>query len=564
MLELIRDYFPEYRHYRGRLALAFIGMLMVAGASAGIAWMMKPLLDEVFVKRNIELLHWLPMLVVLAYLAKGLGAFTQAYMMSYVGQDIVRKVRDRLLAHMLRLELGFFHRHHSGDLISRITADTGRIQGAVSTSLATLLRETLTAAALIGVVIYQSPTLSFITLVVIPAAYYPVALISRKLKRISHMSQERTATLTMSLAEAFNHVEAIKAYHTETFEADRFAHANRALFAANIRSARTAGLVVPVMELFASFSAALVIYVGGRQVIEGQLSVGEFFSFMTALLMAIDPIRRISSTYTQFQDAVAANERIKAMLALTPEPLRGERALDDVDSIALEGAELRHGERCVLRGIDLSARKGEVIALVGGSGGGKSSIAALLLRFFEARAGRVRINGHDIGEYRLDAVRRRIALVSQRIHLFNDSIAANVAYGAEIDEARVVAALRKANILDHVAGLEHGIHTRLNEAGSNLSGGQRQRIAIARALYRDPRVLILDEATSALDNASEAAILATLRELAPDIITIIIAHRLKSVEQADRIYLIQDGRVACVGGRDELLRDCAEFRGLYR
>ncbi len=564
MLELIRDYLPEYRHYRGRLVLAFIGMLMVAAAAAGIAWMMKPLLDEVFVNRNTELLHWLPMLVILAYLAKGLGTFTQAYMMSYVGQDIVRKVRDRLLAHMLRLDLGFFHRHHSGDLISRVTADTGRIQGAVSTSLATLLRETLTAAALIGVVIYQSPTLSFITLVVIPAAYYPVALISKKLKRISHTSQERTATLTMSLSEAFNNVEAIKAYHTETFEADRFAHANRALFAANIRSARTAGLVVPVMELFASFSAALVIYVGGRQVIEGQLSVGEFFSFMTALLMAIDPIRRISSTYTQFQDAVAANERIKAMLALTPEPVRGERALDDIDAIALEGAELRHGERRVLRGIDLSARKGEVIALVGGSGGGKSSIAALLLRFFDASAGRVRINGHDIGEYRLDAVRRRIAIVSQRIHLFNDSIAANVAYGAEIDEPRVVAALRKANILDHVAGLEHGIHTRLNEAGSNLSGGQRQRIAIARALYRDPRVLILDEATSALDNASEAAILATLRELAPDIITIIIAHRLKSVEQADRIYLIEDGRVVCAGGRDALLRDCAEFRELYR
>lgn len=564
MLELIRDYLPEYRHYRGRLTLAFFGMLLVAAASAGIAWMMKPLLDEVFVKRNTELLQLLPLLVILAYLAKGLGAFTQAYMMHYVGQDIVRKVRDRLLAHMLRLDMRFFQRHHSGELISRVITDTTRIQSAVSTSLATMLRETLTAAALIGVVIYQSPMLSFITLVVIPAAYLPVAHLSRKLKRIAHTAQERTAGLTTHLAEAFHNVEAIKAYHTEAFEAKRFSEINQALFTANVRSARTAGLVVPVMELFASFSAALVIYIGGRQVIEGELSVGEFFSFMTALLMAIDPIRRLSSTYTQFQDAAAANERIKAMLAKPPERFQGERELGDVTEIAMEGVTLRHGEQTVLHNIDLIARKGEIIALVGASGGGKSSIAALLLRFFDASAGRVCLNGHDIREYRLDAVRKRIAIVSQQVHIFNASIAANVAYGETIDPARVTAALAQANLLDEIARLPYGIDTLLDEAGSNLSGGQRQRIAIARALYRDPRVLILDEATSALDNISEAAILQTLRALAPNLITIFIAHRLKSVEHATRIYLIEGGRVRCVGPRDVLLRDCAEFRALYR
>jgi len=564
MLEMIRSYLPQYRHYRGKLTLALLAMLMVAGASAAIAWMMKPLLDEIFIAKNTALLYVLPLAIILIYMVKGVGAFIQEYMMSYVGQDIVRKVRDHLLSHMLLLDMAFFHRHHSGELISRITADITRIQNAVSSSLATLIRESFTALALIGVVIYQSPKLSFITLVVLPAAYYPVSLLARRLKRISHCSQEQNSRVTANLSEMFSNVEAIKAYHTERFEAERFSRANRELFTVNIRSVRTAGLVVPVMELFASFSAALVIFIGGRQVIDGSLTVGGFFSFMTALLMAVDPMRRISSTYAQFQDAVAAHERIQTMLALRPEVDGGTLVLDDARDLEVRGVTLSYGDKPALRGIDLAARKGEVIALVGGSGGGKSSIAGLLLRFFEPDSGEVRLEGRDIREYTLGSVRQRVAIVTQRVHIFNDSVAANVAYGEAIDETRVIAALEKADIYSYVAALEQGIHTPLNEAGTNLSGGQRQRIAIARALYRNPCVLILDEATSALDNASEGAILATVRAIAPETITLIIAHRARSVEIADRIYLIDHGMVVCHGNRESLMRDCAAFRELYR
>ncbi len=564
MFELMRAYWPEYRHYRGKLALAFVAMAMVAGASAAIAWMMKPLLDDIFIDKDTTLLYSLPVFIVLAYLAKGTGTFVQAYTMSFVGQDIVRKVRDRLLGHLLHSDLAFFHRHHSGQLISRITNDIGRIQNAVSTNVATVAREGLTAAALISVVIYQSPTLSFITLVVIPAAFYPVSLISRRLKRIAHTTQERNAELTTNLSEMFANVEAIKAYHTEDFEAGRFARTNQACFEVNMKSVRTGGLVVPVMELFASFSAAAVIAIGGRQVIDGSLTVGAFFSFVTALFMAVDPIRRLSQTYAQFQDAIAAQERIQALLALKPEVRGGERTLVDIGEIVFDHVGLAYDDKPALRGVDLVARKGEIVALVGGSGGGKSSIASLLLRFFDATTGALRLDGRDIREFTLASVRAQVAIVTQRVHIFNDSIAANVAYGMRLDEGRVVAALQKANIWAHVAGLPEGIHTRLNEAGTNLSGGQRQRIAIARALYRDPHVLILDEATSALDNQSEAAILETVRGLAPDIVTIVIAHRLKSVEVADRIYLIQDGEVICQGSKAELMRDCAHFRELYQ
>ncbi|OYY95339.1 MAG: ABC transporter permease [Hydrogenophilales bacterium 28-61-23] len=564
MFELIRAYWPEYRHYRGKLLLAFIAMTMVAGSSAAIAWMIKPLLDEILVHKNEAMLYVLPVYIVLAYLVKGVGAYVQLYTMGFVGQDIVRKVRDRLLNHLLHLDLAFFHRHHSGELISRVTGDIGRIQNAVSNSMATVIRETMTAVALIGVVIYQSPALAFISLVVIPAAYVPVNLISRRLRRVSHTTQARNAELTASLSEMFSNVEAIKAYHTETFEANRFAQVNQSCLDISMKSVRIGGLVVPVMELFSSFTGAAVIAVGGMQVIDGSMTVGAFFSFMTALFMAVDPIRRLSQTYTQFQDAVAAHERIHAMMTLDPEVRGGERELQDVSSIDFDNASLAYGDKTALREVSLEVRKGEVIALVGGSGGGKSSIASLLLRFFDATAGLVSVNGQDIRAYSLTSVRARIAIVTQRVHIFNDSIAANVAYGAVLDEERVIAALRKANLWEHVASLPEGIHTQLNEAGTNLSGGQRQRIAIARALFRNPSVLILDEATSALDNQSEAAVMDTIRAIAPEIIIIVIAHRLKSVELADRIYLIQDGQVICQGKQAELLRDCVHFRELYQ
>lgn len=564
MITLIRCYWPEYRHYRGKLMAALVAMVMVAGASAAIAWMMKPLLDEILINKNTQMLMFLPLFIMAAYLVKGVGAYVQLTTMSYVGQDIVRKVRDRLLTHLLHLDLDFFHRFHSGELISRVTNDIGRIQSAVSSNLATLVREALSAVALIGVVIYQSPSLAFITLVVIPAAYFPVERISRRLRKISHTTQVHSATLSTNLSEMFANIEAIKAYHTEEFEAGRFARTNRALLDINMKSVRIGGLVVPVMELFSSISGAIVIGLGGKAVIDGSLTAGAFFSFMTALFMAVDPIRRLTQTYAQFQDAIAAHERIQSMLALTPEVKSGETELRDVASLSLRQTSLSYGGKDALRAIDLDARKGEVIALVGGSGGGKSSVASLLLRFYDATAGQVELNGQDIRNYSFTSVRARIAIVTQRVHIFNDSIAANVAYGANIDEARVIEALKKANIWAHVESLPEGIHTQLNEAGTNLSGGQRQRIAIARALFRAPCVLILDEATSALDNQSEAAILETIHSLAPEIITIIIAHRLKSVEIADRIYLIQDGQVVCQGDKTELMRDCVHFQELYR
>ncbi len=562
MIRFLRGYLPEYRHYTIRLLLALLGMVLIAGSTAAIAWLMKPLLDEILIERDLTTLYTLPLWVVLAYLIKGGSSYLQIYQMSHIGQDIVRKVRDRLFSHLLTLDIPFFHHHHSGELLSRVTNDINRIQNAVSINLATLVRDSLTATALIGVVIYQSPLLAFFVLVVIPTAYFPVSMIARRLKRISHTVQERNADLTTHLNESFGNIEAIKAYSSERYEQRKFAETNRDFFWINLKAVKYTSLVIPVMEFFAALSAAAVIYIGGRQVIDGSLTAGAFFSFLTALLMSLDPLRRVSSTYSQFQDAIAAQERIDQLLQLPPEHDPGGNALSQCQRLSFQRVSLHYDGEQALSDIDLEAHQGEIIGLIGSSGSGKSSTVNLLLRFFEPTSGEIRINGEPLQRYQLAALRNQIAMVTQQIHIFNDTIAANVAYGEEIDTARVDLALQQANLADYVATLPAGVETPLQESGTNLSGGQRQRIAIARALYRNPSILIFDEATSALDNQSEAAITHTIHTLCKNRITIIIAHRLSSVAGVDRLYLFDRGEVVCSGTTAELQQHCASFRAL--
>lgn len=564
LIEFLKNYLPYYKHYRTRLIVAFISMVLVAMATASIAYMVKPLLDEIFINKDETLLYILPLFVILAYIVKGVGTYIQAYYMSYIGQDIVRQIRDKLLNHILKLEFSFFHKYHSGELLSRVTNDVNRIQDAISLNLANFIRETITAIALITIVFYQSPKLALFVFIVIPASYYPVMVISKRLKKISHLSQEKNSDLTSSLSEIFSNIEVIKSYNTEEYESKKFAKFNKSFFDINMKSVRTSELVVPIMELFAAISAAAVIIIGGKSVIDGQMSVGSFFTFMTAMFMAVDPVRRVSVSYSKFQDAVAAHERIEALMHLSTERSSGGKGLASVDSLVFDSACLKYDEAAAIESIELSIKKGDIVAFVGGSGGGKSSTINLILRFFDASSGRVLINGEDLKSYDLHALREKISIVTQRIYIFNDTVAANVAYGEEIDEKRVINALKRANIYEHVESLENGIYTVLSEAGTNLSGGQRQRIAIARALYKEPQILILDEATSALDNQSEDAIIETINKISKDIITIIVTHRLKPVNIANSVYLFKEGKIACRGTKEQLLQNCEEFKELHQ
>lgn len=556
---LVLPYYKDYLFYFG---LAILGMVLSATGAASSAYLVKPVLDEIFVNKDINLLYLLPYAIILVYALKGGGKYIQVYYSALIGQDIIRRVRDKLLKTMLNLDLSFFHRFRSGELISRNVNDVERIRLVVSTMIPEIGRQGLTAIGLLGVVIYQSPKLSFFALIVIPLVIIPLRMIAKKLKKISHSSQEKTSDITSKLTEIFNNIEIIKAHAAEDYEHKIFSKENFSFYKLNMKTTKVSELSGPLMEVIGAIGVCLVIMVGGREVIEGGLSVGSFFSFLTALFMLYTPLRRISTLYNQMQDAIAASERILYIFDEKPTILAlGNEKIEDIKTLAFEKVTLKYGESLALRGIDFKIEKGQKLALVGDSGGGKSSIVNLLVRFFDPTSGKILINGIDNKKFNLNSLHEAIAIVTQRVYIFNETIATNVAYGKEIDEKKVIESLKQANAWEFVEEIG-GINVKLDEQGTNLSGGQRQRIAIARALYTNPKVLIFDEATSALDSKSEQKITDAIDKISEDRIVIIVAHRLSTIKQADKIAVLRHGKIVSMGTEEHLLSNCLEYQKL--
>ncbi len=563
-ITLLRHFSPYFGEYKEKLFLAILGMIMTAAGTALTAYMIKPVLDRIFIEKNAHLLYILPFGIVAVYALKSLGTYLQAYYSAYIGQDIVRRIRDRLVRHILSFEIGFFHTMRSGELISRTVNDVERVRNVVSGMIPVMLREMLTILFLTLYIFYLNPRMALISVVFIPLAAKPLSILTKKMKRLSTSSQEMLSNLTARLSEIFNNIEMIKANSVENFESRRFEQENREIFKVNMKAVRTTELVTPIMEILGALAAAAVIILGGQEVIDGQLSVGSFFSFLTALFMLYTPIKKVSRIFNQIQDAIAANERIQQLLQRTPQIKEGSKTFDEtIERIAFEHVTLSYDkEKKALEDISFEVHKGEKIALVGNSGGGKSSIVNMILRFYEPQSGRILFNDTDIAAYNLKSLRNEISIVTQRVYILNDSVAANVAYGEAVDEAKVIRALQDANAWDFIRDLPEGIHTRINEFGTNFSGGQRQRIAIARAIYRDPQIFIFDEATSALDSESEQKITDAINRIAERKITFIIAHRMNSIVHADRIFVLREGKLVCNGNNSELLKQCDEFKRL--
>ena len=564
MKQFFKQYIPYYKDYVGKFILVLIGIILVSGGTAGSAYIMKPLLDDIFVNKDEVMLAIIPIVIIGLYTAKGIGRYMQAYYISYIGQDIIRKVRDKFLGHILNLDLVFFHESHSGELISRITNDINRIQSAVSTQISRIIQETITIIALVGVTIYQSAELAFYGLVVMPLAFYPLSLMAKKVKKISFRSQEKNSDITAHLSETFNNIEIIKANSTEYLEVDDFSKHNKDFFKINLKAVKINELVSPFMEILGAIALAVVVTVGGKEVINGNMTVGTFFSFLTALMMLYTPIKALSSLFNQLQDAIAANERINSIFSLEAKIKSGDKSFDSsCDSIKFENVSLKFDEKYALKDINLEAKKGETIALVGDSGGGKSSLINTLIRFYDTNDGDILINDTNVKDFSLESLRDSISIVTQRVYIFNDTIGLNVSYGQEYDKQKVTDALTQAHALEFVESMPEGIDTILDESGTNLSGGQRQRIAIARALYKNPKILILDEATSALDNESESIITKVLNTVSKDKITFVIAHRLSTIKNADKIAVFKNGNIICQGNQEKLLETCKEYKRLY-
>lgn len=564
MKEFYKHYLPYIKNYKLKFFYAVIGMILVAGATAGSVYIIQPLLDDIFINKDKEMLAIMPFIVVAIYTLKGVGGYIQKYYISFIGQDIVRRIRDKLLKHILNLDMVFFQKKHGGELISRITNDINRIQAAVSNYVADMIREFLTIVGLVAVAIYQSPELAFYGLIVLPLAIWPLSKLAKKMKKLSFKSQESISDITSNLSETFNNVELIKANSTNEIELKSFKEHNQNFFNVTIRAVKTNSLVSPIMEIIGSIGFAVVIVVGGSQVINGTLTTGSFLSFTTALFSLYTPIKRLSSLFNQMQDAIAADIRIKQIFSEQSTILNGEKTFPtQIDSVKLENVELRYDDFIALEDINFEVKKGEKFALVGDSGGGKSSVINLLIRFYETNKGRILFNDKEIKELDIKNLRDNISVVTQRVYIFNDSIASNVAYGYEIDEEKVINALKQAHAYDFISLMEDGIYTKLDESGTNLSGGQRQRIAIARALYKNPQILILDEATSALDNESESIISDVIDDISKNRITFVIAHRLSTIKNADKIAVFSNGKIVCVDNEVNLLNNCKEYQRLY-
>ena len=555
--------------YRGRLFLACVSMLGYGAASAGLAYLIKPVFDDVLIQHvNLGLIG---SLIVILYAVKGLFSYFATYLMSWVGQRAVMDLRNRLYQHVIRQSVGFFKRKSTGTLISHITNDVEKIQQAVSEALGDLLMQSFALVGYGALLFYYDFWLAVVCLVTAPLAVYPLVTLGRKLRRITDTGLERWRDITNILHEAISGSRIVKAFRMEGFETERFETATNRLFRSNMRITRVVSIMPPIMELVGGIGLAAAIWYGSRSIAQGQMTTGEFTSFMAALFMMYTPVKKLSRVNATFQQALSAASRIFAVLDTEQEI---QEAPDAVDIAPLaQRIEFREvqfayddGEGPALEKVSLIIEAGQVVALVGMSGAGKSTLASLVPRFYDPTGGAVLFDGVDIRKATLSSLRGQIGLVTQEVILFNDTVRNNIAYGLKtIAEAEIRKAAAAANALEFIEALPRGFDTVVGEKGSRLSGGQRQRLAIARAILKNPPILVLDEATSSLDAESEALVQQALENLMVNRTTIVIAHRLSTVRRADQIVVIEDGRVQEVGRHDELIRRSTSlYRRLYQ
>jgi subfamily B ATP-binding cassette protein MsbA len=553
--------------YWFRLALAMVCMAVVAGVTALMAYLVKPVLDDIFFQKNMATLSLLPPFIILLYIVKGGFGYGQSYLMSYVGQRIVANLREHLYSHLQRLSLSYFDRTSTGLLMSRIINDVNLIQGAVSNAVTGILKDLFTIIGLIAVIFYRDWQLAGLAILVLPIAVLPIVKFGRKLRKISTQSQKTMAAISIHLHETLSGNRIVKAFGMEGREVERFREKNQKFFDLTMKDVSVKSMSSPIMEFLGGIGIAAIIWYGGYNVIRGTSTPGTFFSFLTALLMLYEPIKHLSGVNNTIQQGMAAAVRVFEVLDLKPEiqDQAGASPLQEVrQGIVFKDVSFRYDRDWVLRHLNLEVRSGEVIAVVGTSGGGKTTLVNLIPRFYERTEGEILIDGRPIESFTLASLRRQIGLVTQQTILFNDTVRNNIRYGSsQKTEEEILQAARAAYAYDFIDRLPDKMETLIGEQGIRLSGGERQRISIARALLKDAPILILDEATSALDSDSEAEVQRALENLMTGRTTLVIAHRFSTIRKADRIIVIADGRIVEQGRHEDLWQLGGEYRRIY-
>ena len=553
--------------YWWQIVISMVASLAVGGTDAAIAYLMEPLLKKIFTEKEMTIFILLPVAVIVVFFLRGVARFLQEYYIRVSGQLAIQDVRNELYRKHMGLSLRYFSANPAGVLMSRIMSDVGQMQQGVANVVTGLLRDGFSALGLLGVIFYRDWQLAIITFIVLPVTALPAQKIGSRIKMLSKQFLVRMGELTSILQETFTGIKVIKAFRVEERAIDRFTQTNYGLYRNLQKSIKYDSLHAPVMEFITSLGVAGVIWFGGSRVMAGKLSVSEFFSFITAMVMLYSPVKKLLKSYNIVQQSVGAAERVFEVLDLSPEvedpsePVPFGKSRGEVE---LRNVSFRYHHEAVLRDVSLSARRGEVVALVGPSGAGKTTIISLIPRFYDVTGGAVLIDGIDVRQFRLDDLLRQIALVDQETTLFNDTIANNIRLGcpdASLED--VERAARSAFAHDFIVEMSEGYATNIGDRGVRLSGGQRQRLCIARAILKDAPILLLDEATSALDTESEHMVQQALANLMRNRTTFVIAHRLSTVLHADRIVVIDKGEVVEVGTNNELLARDGLYRKLY-
>ncbi|MBW1607938.1 MAG: ABC transporter ATP-binding protein [Deltaproteobacteria bacterium] len=551
-----------------RLFLAMVCMLVIAIATSATAFLVKPVLDDIFFNKDTQMLIIIPIVVILIYFLRGLGSYGQEYLMNYVGEGIIRNLRNDLYDRIQDLSLAFFHKEKTGVLMSRITNDVNIIKAMVSTAVTGSLKDSFTIVGLTLVIFYRDWKMALFAFLVLPLAFFPLVEFGRRVRRVSTGCQESMADLSSFLHETFAGNKIVKAFGMESYEKKRFFEKTLHLFKIEMKAVVARSLSSPIMEFLAGLGIAFIIWYGGSKVISGTSTAGTFFSFMAAVLMLYDPVKKLSGLNNAVQQGLAAADRVFDIIEMETDIKEKKNPVEikrGPHRVFFENVFFKYEDVMVLEDINLDVKAGEVLALVGMSGGGKTSLVNLIPRFYDVTHGGIRIDGVNICNASISSLRDQMAIVTQEPILFNESVRNNIAYGKmNATDEEIIKAAKAAYAYDFIQRFPDKFDTNIGELGGRLSGGEKQRICIARALLKDAPILILDEATSSLDAEAEMLVQKALENLMKGRTTFVVAHRLSTIDYADRIAVIVNGRIVEEGKREELIAQKGEFFKLYQ